>query len=215
MTTATTEYPAYLVPGEEAREHPELSPTFDDGTAPADGTDPEAPWGRKADGSPRAKPGRPKGTPDGAPRTRTAQRKVRIAAAAPKPRAKAAGAPKAKGPDYRPGIKGIMQVVAAPLMMAGMKNPAFAADAAAITVHADPIADAMQASAEAEPRFAAVLDRILTVGPYGALLAATMPLAAQILANHRVIPPAAAEAMGAMAPDALMQRFVDEMPQAA
>jgi hypothetical protein len=209
--TTTTEYPAYLAPGAEAREHadlnPDLNPEFNDGAEA--GADPDAPWGRKADGSPRAKPGRPAGTPDSTPRTRTTQRRVRVAAApqrrsAPKAKAKQAG------PDYRPGIVGILQLVAAPLAVAGIKNPAFAVDAATIHVHAAPLADAMQETAEQVPQFAAVLDKILTVGPYGALLAAVMPLAVQVMANHGVLPPEVSKAMGAQSPEELMAQMQPE-----
>lgn len=197
MSTATE----FFASAEEAREHSDLSPQFADGT---DAPDPDAPWGRKADGTPKAKPGRPSGTPDGHPRTR---RRTRIA---PAPQRRAA--PRAKssskaGPDYRPGIKGLLQLVAAPLMLAGLKNPACALDAAAVTLHADPLADALQETAEQQPQFAAVLDKVLSVGPYGALLAAVLPLAVQITANHQLLPPEVAGAMGALPPEELMAQI--------
>lgn len=196
--TTTTQYPDVFVPAEEAREHSELSPEFSDGGP----VDPEAPWGRKSDGSPRAKPGRPSGTPDSQPRTRT--RRTRVAAAPQRRSARPRQAKQQQGPDYRPGIMGMLQLVAAPLALAGIKNPAFALDAASVTVHAEPLAEAIQQTAEQNPPFAAVLDKVLSAGPYGALLAAVMPLAVQVAANHRLIPPAAAEAMGAMTPEQLM-----------
>jgi hypothetical protein len=210
--TTTTEYPPYLATGEDARDHPAdgINPEFSDGP----GIDPKAPYGRKADGTPKAKPGRPAGTPDKNPRTRTTQRRRTMTAAPPKRREpKKSGRPAV--PDYRPGILGITQVIAAPLMVAGLKSPVLAADAAAITLHAEPLADALQATAEQVPQFAAALDKVLTVGPYGALLAAVLPLAVQVMANHRVIPEPAAHAMGAMTPDELMEAFAADAQQQA
>lgn len=201
MSTMSTEYPAYLLPEGEAREHSDMSPAFSD--AEPDGTDPEAPWGRKADGTPKAKPGRPKGTPDTSPRTRTAQRRVRVAAA-PRPKPSKQSKPRAGAPDYRPGIAGLIQLAAAPLAVAGVRSEACRADAAALVLHAETLAEAVQQTAEAVPQFAAVLDRVLSVGPYGALLAAAMPLAVQLAANHNLIPAQAAEAMGAMSRETLL-----------
>lgn len=219
MTTLSTEY-GYLADAEDARDHADLNPAFSDGQempAPEDGTDPDAPYGRKQDGTPKAKPGRPTGTPDSKPRHRSTQRRTRVAAAAPrrresKPRAKTS---KQQGPDFRPGIVGILQVVAAPLAVAGIKSPACALDAATITVYAEPLAEAMQQTAEQVPQFAAVLDKVLTVGPYGALLAAAMPLAVQLLANHGVLPEQVATAMGAMSPEELMAQVAPEQAAAA
>lgn len=212
MTTQTISsgYPDYLALGEEARDHSDLAPQFsDDDTPGGDDVDPAAPYGRKADGTPKAKPGRPKGTPDTAPRTRTTQRRARVAAAPPRRTSKPKQA-KQQGPDYRPGIVGIAQLIAAPLMVAGISKPALRADAAAIVLHAEGIAEAMQQTAEQVPQFGAVLDKILSVGPYGALLAATMPLAVQLAANHNVLPGAVAGAMGAMPAADLLTQLEDD-----
>jgi hypothetical protein len=73
----------------------------------------------------------------------------------------------------------------------------------------------MQETAEQSPAFAAALDRILTVGPYGAILAAAMPLVVQVMANHQILPPQVAGALGAQAPQDLMASLGDEMPAAA
>lgn len=197
MTTAT-EFTGFVSPADTVREHPEDG--IDPDRTEGEPFDPQAPWGRKADGTPRAKPGRPAGTPDRSPRTRTRRR---VTVAGPKPKA-AARPKKPTTPDYRPGINGILQVLAAPLMVAGLKSPPLAADAAALVHHAEPLADALQETAEQVPAFAAVLERVLQVGPYGALLAAVMPLGMQVAVNHGLLSAEVGNALGAQDPNDLL-----------
>lgn len=138
--------------------------------------------------------------PDGTPRLTNAGRPMkkrgrvrgvtgpsRRPAAAPG----AGGARKAAGTDYRPGINGLFQMISVPLAFTAP------ADAAAVAHHGPLIADAVNDLARERPEVAAALERILSVGPYGALLAAVMPLAVQLLHNHGVIPEKAAVAAGA------------------
>lgn len=109
-------------------------------------------------------------------------------AAAPR---KAASSSKKSGTDYRPGINGIFQMVAVPL---AFKAPA---DAAAVGHHGPNIAEALNELAKERPEVAAVLERLLAVGPYGLVISATLPLVLQILHNHDVIPEQMAVAVGA------------------
>jgi hypothetical protein len=69
-------------------------------------------------------------------------------------------------------------------------------DAIAVTDHAGNIAEASQVTAENDPKFAAVLDRVLASGPYAALLSATVPMFVQILHNHDKVPGEAVKSMG-------------------
>lgn len=92
------------------------------------------------------------------------------------------------GTDYRPGILGLLQLPAGVLAVAGLNKPELAADAATLTVYAPGVAEAVNDLANERPEIAAVLDRVLAVGPYGALLAAVTPMVLQILCNHEVIP---------------------------
>jgi hypothetical protein len=86
-----------------------------------------------------------------------------------------------------------------------MQRPVFAADAAAITIHAPNIAEALDQLANERPEIAAILDRVLQVGPYGVLIAAVAPLALQLLANHEALPPGA---MGTVPPTTLIANFM-------
>lgn len=104
-------------------------------------------------------------------------------------------AAKQRGKDYRPGIEGIGQLAAGALLFVAP------ADGAAIMFHTPTIAQALNDLAQENPTVAALLDRLLQVGPYGALLAAVAPLAIQILVNHDKLP---AGFMGSAPPDALV-----------
>lgn len=141
-------------------------------TAPAEPND-TAPYGRKSDGTPRRKPGPPKGT---APRA---------------PRARSGPAPKRGATDYRPGIQGLFQAVCIPLSFGAP------ADAAAVATYAPGIAEALNDLAKERPEVAAVLEKILQVGPYGALIAAVVPLGVQLAHNHNLIPEQMAVQLGA------------------
>lgn len=152
---------------------------------PFTGEDSEAPYGRRADGTPKAKPGRRPGQASGTGTTRRRKQPDRV--------------------DYKTPLIGLAQIPAGILAMVGMRKPVFAADAAAITVHAPPIAGALDDLAHEDPAAAAVLERVLQVGPYGAVLAAVAPLVLQLLANHDAIP---AGALGTIPPRELIRSFV-------
>ena len=166
-------------------------------------TDPEAPYGRKNDGTPKKRPGPPKGS-SGPGNTRT-----RVGAG---PRA----ATKARQVDYRPGILGISQALSLPLSMSEKTLP----DAWAIDSYAPGVAEALNQLAEERPEVAAMLDRILAAGPYGALIAALLPMLIQIAYNHGLIPESIAEKTGAHSPQAIImslreQRKAPDVAQAA
>jgi hypothetical protein len=153
---------------------------------------PEAPFGYKADGSPykRRPPARRPTAPDGP---------LSLPKATQRPRA-------ARGTtDYREGISGLMQLVAMPLAVAGLKNKALAADASAIAIHTPPIAEALNDLAMTHPEVAAALDHVLAVGPYGAIFAAVLPLGMQIALNHGVLPLQVGQQMGLTNPADLVR----------
>jgi hypothetical protein len=168
-------------------EHDQLPPVVDAFT----GKDEEAPYGRHPDGRPKAKPGRKPGQASGTGKPRTRTTATRAAK------------------DYETPILGIFQVPAGVLAFAGMQKPVFAADAAAISIHSPGIAKALHDLGNERPEIAAILDRVLQVGPYGVLIAAVAPLVLQLLANHEAIPPGA---MGTVHPTQLIQQFLPDMP---
>jgi hypothetical protein len=175
----TTEFPS--LPDNDARLTPEQM---------AEKTD-QFPYGRRSDGTPRAKPG-PRG--NGAPRP----------VAAPRPRKTAAKPAKKAEPDYRPGILGILQIPTMGLTMLGRqtKNPALQADGYTLAVHAPVLAEALNETAKQQPAVARALESIMKAGPYGAILGAVIPLVMQLAANHKVIP--ANPAMGIHDPATLV-----------
>lgn len=147
----------------------------------------EAPWGYKADGTPyKRDPSRY--------RTREARK-------GSTKRSGGSTAKRAKGPDYRNDVRGLLQMVGLPLVVAGQANTAFLADAMAIEQHSEPIAEAVNELALSDPRIAAALDKLAKVGPYGLLVAAVTPLVLQVATNHGAIPPGM---LGTVAPDDML-----------
>lgn len=118
--------------------------------------------------------------------------------AASSPRRPKAATPRAgtrpKAPDFRPGLNGMFQLAAAPLAFV---QPL---DAMAVATHGPNVAEALNDLAQERPEVAAVLQRILSVGPYGAVIAAVVPLVVQVLHNHDMLPEAAAERIPGVTP---------------
>jgi hypothetical protein len=112
-------------------------------------------------------------------------------------------------------VKGLVQLVAAPLVIAGQRNKAALADAAALTAYADPLADGFQTVAENDARVAQVLDRVLQVGPYAAILAPLIGLVTQLGVNHGAIPTELGTQLGALPPDDLIAHVMGAAPAAA
>lgn len=140
---------------------------------------PEFPYGRRADGTAKSKPG---------PRVAGEPRM----AAAPKPRktAKPAAA-KNTGTDYRPGIMGLLQIPIMGITMVGRqtKNATLQADGYALAMHAPALAEALNDTAKQQPGVARALESIMKAGPYGAIIGAMVPLVMQIAVNHGVMQP--------------------------
>lgn len=147
----------------------------------ADPAEPAAPPKRPE--PPPAEPKRPRGRPRKEDQARVT--------------AKAAPAAALTDKDRADGVRGLVQISAGLCLIAsratakpdkdGVKvdNQAFKADAITLASSADDLAQACADTARADARFAAVLDRVCAVGPYGALLTAVLGVGTQIARNHR------------------------------
>lgn len=147
--------------------------------------------------------GRPKTTRDGRlAKKRGPKSTPPRAAASPRrssPRTARSTSSRPKAPDFRDGINGMFQLIAAPLAFV---QPL---DSMAVVQHAPNIAEALNDLAQHRPEVAMVLQRVLSVGPYGALLAATVPLVVQLLHNHDVLPEQVATGIPGVAPKSVLQ----------
>lgn len=90
-------------------------------------------------------------------------------------------------PSYEEGLQSLFQMTAFGLFIAaGDSNKPIMADSKAVAEHGPGIASALNQLAMEKPEVAAVLDKILAVGPYSLVIASVAPLVMQIAANHGV-----------------------------
>lgn len=189
-------------------------PVTDDGGMP-DRFDPEAPYGR----SPRT------GKPYKLPPDQRAELGEKLAAGrraamqngrAPAKRGRGSkgpgstrpGSSRPAQPDYRSAVAGLLQLPAMALSVGSRVAPTLGLDAAALALHTPPIADAVHHLALDDPRIAAILERVMQVGPYGALVAAVSPLLLQVLCNHGWVKPN--PTMGTLTPKELIDAITPE-----
>lgn len=145
-------------------------------------TAPDAPYGYKPDGTPRKRP--PTRGPDAGK-----------AGVSSKPKPKTPGVARASskaGKDYQQGVAGLLQIAGMGLWMVPSLRP----DAVALMEHTENVSRAAGQTAELRPEFASVLDKFMSVGPYGLLIGALLPIGLQIAANHDVLPGQLAAHMG-------------------
>ena len=178
--------------------------------------DDEAPYGRKADGTPRLKPGPPKGmggrqTPP--PRVRRRSSRTRTGSTRPgATRTSSATATPAPPPVDETLLRGAQTILGLPtraLAMAGLTaglagetlredDPrkraigglalALSADAATLIMHGDALAGGAATLAESLPWLAGVFTKAAQVGPYAAILEAGAAVTLQMLCNHGILP---------------------------
>jgi hypothetical protein len=100
------------------------------------------------------------------------------------------------------GLMELAQLGQGICLMAGLY-----ADAAAIGQHFPPVAGELANVADSSDMIAKPIDFIIEVGPYGALIAAGMPLVMQILANHRVLKADMLLSQGVVPPELLEEQM--------
>jgi hypothetical protein len=193
--------------GDTATGAPEVPPPPE---KPAKGDrDPETPYGRNPDGSPRKHPG---GRP----------RKAQAAAdAAPRgDTGKGAPADDGKTAKRAENLEGTLGITGAILGIAaiGTGNEVLSLDAGAIALHAEGTAQSIAKMAEVTPFVGVVLDLLGFLNPIAAAGTAALPLILQLFANHRMaedqeLPPQLA-AMGVLPPKLLKMKVRAEQEKA-
>lgn len=171
----------------------------------------EAPYGRHPDGTPkRSNGGRPKGTG-----TRATRRKRTTStggqADAPKRKAtpNAAPKPRADSVDYTETFS----------MLVGMAGaliaPALPLDGYVLMTSADGLGEAGNELAQINPYVRKMADRLMTVGPYGGIVAKLSQVGAQLAENHGWLPPQVTSKLGAVPRAQLIARIQSEQAHEA
>lgn len=160
--------------------------------------DPDAPYGRFANGKPRKNPRKSDVRSDIKPPGRRPGR----------PRVK-----KSEGPDYRKMAEGLVGLPTALLFMVGTarKSGLLIADAGAIAMHSSDLSQGIAEVAEQDVRVAGMLEKMANVGPYGTLLTASIGLVMQLGANHGRVP---VGAMNTVPPNELAESMMAQQKEA-
>jgi hypothetical protein len=167
----------------------------DDGPPEAEPEDLDAPWGRRADGTPRAKPG-PKGPSSTRPanparaargRTRRADAPRRVT----RPAAPPAGGASNSATKYARGLMDATTIPQGILAGIGMLKPAFMASAMTVQMFAAPISESVGeiAASGRYSTFTAWMDKLIQVTPFAALASVGAQFFAQIAVNHGLMAP--------------------------
>ena len=117
-----------------------------------------------------------------------------------------------EGKDYREGILGALQVPAAILAGLGTVHRPFLADSCTILATGPLLADALNDLAKEQSQVAAVLDYVVKMGPYSALVGAVGVMVAQFATNHKPALLVLTDKMGAVDPEQLIARTVGNAP---
>lgn len=102
--------------------------------------------------------------------------------------------PEPKPMNREQGVLGILQLPAFGLAVAASNIPegktrtALLADSATITEYGPGIAKGFAEAAANDPKLAAVLDKVIALGPYSAILVPVGQMMLQIAANHERVP---------------------------
>jgi hypothetical protein len=91
------------------------------------------------------------------------------------------------------------------LTVIGLQRRPFLADAATLEAYGPGVAEALNELAKENAQVAAMLERVLAMGPYGLFFAALLPMVAQIMTNHREDLLGITRAVGAVPPEELIK----------
>lgn len=173
--------------------------------------DAEAPYGRKADGSPKLGPGgRPAGKRAAFGKKRATRSTSRPAAPS---RARKPNTPRAKPVDYSKVGTEVTQMLAGVLGM--VPAPAFKLDALALHMRAEQAGQMVNKAAQNIPWLSEALDKWNAVGPYAEPIMFAVGLGAQFAINHGLISveQTPSELLGTMSPEDLARTAFETAPQ--
>lgn len=147
-------------------------------------------------------------------RTRSVRRPARgpgRTARKPPPKSRTAKAPTTNPEE---AIRGLLQIPATAVVMVGQRagSVALVADGATVLVHGPAFASALAEVAENDPRVMAILEKLVSFGPYAALTTAVVIMGAQFARNHEAGPAPILEGFGAVPPHQIIEAASLDVP---
>jgi hypothetical protein len=128
---------------------------------------------------------------------------------------KRASKPVAREATPEDAIRGLLQLPAAGFVLIGQRlnSTPLMADGATIIVHGGSLAEAIAKICEHDPRAMALLEKVITFGPYGEALAIAIPFAAQFVRNHNEASAPILEGFGAIPPEDIIAAAQLSLPE--
>lgn len=184
-----------------------------------DAVDPDAPYGRKADGTPykisalrRAELGAQMAAGRSGKAKAPAAGRTAAGPKTPprKPTPNSAKAPTKTTEERADSVRDFLQIPVALLAMGGNLYQPLLLDSMAVELSREDLAEGIADAAENMPtRVVAWIDKITSVGPYAKLANAFVKMGAQIATNHGIIPPN--RQLGTVGPTDLVLKFADHV----